>query len=112
MPQKLSEIAIKMAKAILQKKDASPDAVSTALKVVHIAWNYADEEDYKDEPGYIYGLQEVNGMMGPIKKELITDNAEDLVERLIKFKKKNYRNDKRTIFSCTYENGNVRVIGR
>jgi hypothetical protein len=112
VPQKLSEIAIKMAKAILQKKDASPDAVSTALQVVHIAWNYADEEDYKNEPGYIYGLQEVNGLMGPIKKELITDNAEDLVERLIKFKKNNYRNDKRTIFSCTYENGNVRVTGR
>ena len=112
MPQKLSEIAIKMAKAILQKKDASPEAVSTAMQVVHIAWNYADEEDYKDEPGCIHGLQEINGMIPQIKKELITDNAEDLVERLIKFKKKNYRNDKRTIFFCRYENGNVRVTGR
>ncbi|NCC62363.1 MAG: hypothetical protein EOM12_15800 [Verrucomicrobiae bacterium] len=112
MPQKLSEIAIKMAKAILQKEDASPEAVSTALQVVHIAWNYADEEDYKDEPGCIHGLQEVNGMMPPIKKELITDYAEDLIEIPIKFKKKNYRNDKRTIFSCTYENGSVRVTGR
>ena len=112
MPQKLSEIAIKMAKAILQKKDASPEAVSTALQVVHIAWNYADEEDYKDEPGSIHGLQEVNRMMTPIKRELVTDNAEDLVERLIEFKKINYRNDKRTMFSCTYENGNVRVRGR
>ena len=112
MPQKLSEIAIKMAKAVLQKKDASPEAISTALQVVHIAWNYADEEDYRDEPGYTHGLQEINEMMAPIKKELVTDNAEDLVERLIKFKKKSFRNDKRTIFSCPYENGNVRVTGR
>jgi hypothetical protein len=112
VPKKLSEIAIKMAKTILQNKDASPEAISTALQVVHIAWNYAGEEDYKDEPGYINGLQEVNRMVAPLKMEFITDNAEALVERLIKFKEKNYRNDKRAIFSCAYENGNVRVTGR
>jgi len=55
-----------MAKAILQKKDASPEAVSAALQAVHIAWNDADEEDYKEEPGYIHGLQEVDGMIAPI----------------------------------------------
>ena len=86
-----------MAKAILQKKDASPEAVSAALQAVHIAWNDADEEDYKEEPGYIHGLQEVDGMIAPIKKALITDNENDLVES-IKCKKKNYRTDKRSIF--------------
>ena len=101
-----------MVKAVLKKKDASPEAVSTALQLVHIAWNYADEEDYKDEPGYIHGMQEVNGMIPLVKSELITDNAEDLVERLIKLKQKNYKHDKRTIFSCAYENGNVTVTGR
>jgi hypothetical protein len=112
MPKKLSEIAIRMAKTILQGRNASPEAISTALQVVHIAWNYADEEDYKDEPGYIYGLQEVDRMIVPIKKEFIAGNAEALVDRLMKFKKKNYRNDKRVLFSCTYENGNVKVTGR
>ncbi len=101
-----------MAESILKKKNASSEAVSTALLVVHIAWNYADEEDYKDELGYIHGLQEINQMIAPIKKEFIIDDAEGLVDRLMKYKEKYYKNDKRVIFSCAYENGKVRCIGR
>lgn len=111
MPTKLSEIAIKMAKSILHKKDASPEAVSIALQIFHIAWNYADE-DYKDEPGYIQGIEEINALMSPIRREFITDDAESLIGRLMEYKQKHYKNDTRTIFSCEYKNGSVRVAGR
>jgi uncharacterized protein YcbK (DUF882 family) len=111
VPKKLSEIAKKMATSILRKKDASAEAISIALQMTHIAWNYADEE-YKDEPGYVQGIQELNKLMRPIKKEFIMDDAESLIDTLMKYKKKHHQSDKRAIFFCEYRDGNVKVTWR
>lgn len=111
VPKKLSEIVKKMATIILRKKDASDEAISIALQMTHIAWNYADEE-YRDEPGYIQGIQELNQLIPPVKKEFITDNAESLIDTLMKYKKKHHRGDKRAIFFCEYKGGNVKVTWR
>jgi hypothetical protein len=111
VPKKLSEIAKKMAMTVLGNKNASPDAISIALQITHIAWNYADE-DYKDEPGYIYGIQDINKLILPVKKEFVIQDVEQLIERLMEYKRKHFPNDKRTIFSCKHEKGNVKVTWR
>jgi hypothetical protein len=109
--KKLSEITKKMAESILKKKNASPEAISLALELTHIAWNYADE-DYRDEPGYIYGLQQIEKTMPLVGEEFVIQDCEELAERLIKYKRRYFPDDKRTIFSCRYEKGNVKVTWR
>jgi hypothetical protein len=108
MPKKLSAIAKKMAASVLQGKDPSPEAVAVALRMVHLAWNFADE-DYDDEPGYRFGLRETEQAIAAVKHEFIEGDAQSLVEMLMKHKRKHYPKDKRAIFSCEYQNGNVRV---
>jgi hypothetical protein len=44
-----------------------------------------------------------------VKHEFIEGDAQSLVEMLMKHKRKHYPKDKRAIFSCEYQNGNVRV---
>lgn len=100
-----------MAMTVLDNKNASPDAVSVALQITHIAWNYADE-DYKDEPGYIYGIEDINKLITAVKEEFVIQDVEQLIERLMEYKREQFPNDKRTIFSCKYENGNVKVTWR
>lgn len=97
-----------MAESILKKKNASPEAISVALQLTHIAWNYADE-DYRNEPGYIYELQEIETIIPSIKEEFVIQNCEELVEKLIEYKQRYFSSDKRTIFSCKYEKGNVKI---
>ena len=111
MAKKLSDIAKKMATSVLRRKNASPEAVSIALQMTHIAWNYAGE-DYREEPGYIQGIQEIEKSILPVKEEFVMDDIEKLVERLMKHKRDHYQNDQRVIFSCEYQNGNVKVLWR
>jgi hypothetical protein len=111
MAKKLSDIAKKMATSVLRRKNASPEAVSIALQMVHIAWNYADE-DYREEPGYIQGIQEIEKSILPVKEEFVMDDMEKLIERLMKYKRGHYPNDQRVIFSCEYQEGSVKVLWR
>jgi ABC-type Zn uptake system ZnuABC Zn-binding protein ZnuA len=111
MTKKLSDIAKKMAASILRRKNASPEAVSIALQMVHIAWNYAGE-DYREEPGYIHGIQEIEKSILSVKEEFVMDDLEKLIERLMKHKSDHYPNDQRVIFSCGYQDGNVKVLWR
>ena len=108
MPKKLSEIAKKMATSILRNKEPSPEALSIALEMTHIAWNYADV-DYKKEPGYVHGVQEIHKMIPPVKNEFVMDGVERLIDRLMKYKKKHYRGDKRTIFSVEHDDDKIKV---
>ena len=109
MAKKLSDIAKKMATSVLRRKNASPEAVSIALQMTHIAWNYAGE-DYREEPGYIQGIQEIEKSILPVKEEFVMDDMEKLIERLMKHKRDHYPNDQRVIFSCDYQDGSVKVL--
>ena len=109
--KKLSEIAKELAKVILRKRNASPEAVGLALKLVQLAWNLA-HDDYKEEPAYTYGIEEIQRLLSPVAKELMSENAEYLTEVLMKYKLKHYASDRRLIFSCKLDNGSVKVIWR
>ncbi len=106
----MSAIVIKMAKQILLRDNASREAIDVAINIVHIAWNFAHEE--KDEPGYIYGIKEMNERIGSVKNEFISDNVEELTEKLMHYKLKKHPSDKRTIFTCEFKNGNIKVTSR
>jgi hypothetical protein len=61
--KKLSGIVKEMAQQILCRKDSSQEAIGVAINIVHIAWNFAHEE-YKDEPGYTFGIKEIKERIG------------------------------------------------
>ena len=50
------------------------------------ALNYADE-DCREEPGYIQGIQEIEKSILPVKEEFVMDDMEKLIERLMKHKR-------------------------
>ncbi len=104
----LSNIVIEMAQQILCKKNPSPGAIDVAVHTVHIAWNFAHRK-YKDEPGYMVSVKEVQELMGSANNELISENAEEMTKILMLYKLENYPNDKRNIVLCDVKDGEVRV---
>ena len=108
---KMSAIVKEMAQQILLRDNASREAIDVAINIVHIAWNFA-HEDKDDEPGYIYGIKEMQERIGAVKNEFISDNVEELTEKLMRYKLKKHPNDKRTIFTCEFKNGNIKVTSR
>ncbi len=106
--KKLSNIVIKMAQQILCKKNPSPAAIDVAVNIVHIAWNFAHEK-YKDEPGYIFSVKEIQERIDSANNEFISGDVEEMTKILMLYKLKNYPNDKRNIVLCDFKNGEVRV---
>jgi hypothetical protein len=104
----LSNIVIEMAQQILCNKNPSPTAIDIAVNIVHIAWNFAHEK-YKDEPGYIFSVKEIQERMGSANNELISEDVEKMTKTLMLYKLKNYPKDKRNIVLCNVKNGEVCV---
>lgn len=104
----LSNIVIEMAQHILCKKDSSPAAIDVAANIVHLTWNFAHKK-YKDEPGYIFSVKEIQGRISSANNELISEDAEKMTKMLMLYKLKNYPNDKRNIILCEVKNGNICV---
>ena len=104
----LSNIVIEMAQQILCKKDSSPVAIDVAANIAHIAWNFAHEK-YKDEPGYIFSVKELQERIGSANNELISEDVEKMTKILMIYKLKNHPNDRRNIVLCEVKNGNVCV---
>jgi hypothetical protein len=104
----LSNIVIEMAQQILCKSDSSPSAIDVAVNIVHIAWNFAHKK-YKDEPGYIFSVKEIQERIGSAKNELISEDVEKMTKILMIYKLENYPNDRRNIILCEIKNGNICV---
>jgi hypothetical protein len=107
--KKLTDIVIKMAQQILNEKNPSPIAIGIAVNIVHIAWNFA-HKNYKDEPGYIFSVKEVQEQISSTNNDLISDDAEKMTKLLMLYKLENYPNDKRNIVICEVKNGEVCVM--
>ena len=95
---KMDAIVKEMAQQILLRDNSSRNAIDVAINIVHIAWNFAGE-DKDDDPGYIYGIKEMNERIVSVKNEFISDNVEGLTEKIMRYKLKKYTNDKRIIFT-------------
>lgn len=104
----LSNIIKEMVQQILCKKDSSQAAIDIAVNIAHIAWNFAHEK-YKDDPGYIFSVKEIQKRIGSVNSELISEDVEKMTKILMIYKLKNYPNDRRNIVICEVKNGNVCV---
>lgn len=104
----LSNIVIEMAQQILSKKNCSPESIDIAVNIVHVAWNFSHEK-YKDDPGYIFSVREVQERIGSENNELISNDVENMTKILMNYKLKKYPNDRRNIIICEFKNGNVSV---
>jgi hypothetical protein len=109
MKKNLSDIVIKMANQIICEKNPSPTAIGIAVNIVHIAWNFA-HQNYKEEPGYIFSVKEIQEQISSTNNDLISDDAEKMTKLLMLYKLKNYPNDKRNIVVCEIKNGDVCVM--
>ncbi len=108
MKKPISNIAKEMALSVLNN-NVSNDGFSLVLQFVHLAWNLADEKEFKEEPAYIYGIKEFQGKLPSLQDEFIIKDVEKLVEKLMRYKLKHFPDDKRTIASCKNEDGKVKV---
>ena len=108
MIKPISNIAKEMALSVLNE-NVSNNGFSLALQFVHLAWNLADEEEFKEEPAYIYGIKEFQEQLPSVQDEFIIKDVEKLIAQLIRYKIKHFPDDKRTIASCKNEDGKVKV---
>ena len=104
----LSNIVIEMTQQILCKRYSSPSAIDVAANIIHIAWNFAHKK-YKDEPGYIFSVKEIQERISSANNGLISEDVDKMTKILMLYKLENYPNDKRNIILCEVKNGNVSV---
>jgi len=103
MTRKLSEIILDMAMQCLKhKKYAHSEVVHPLVFLAHVAWNRDTKSpDYLEE---VY-RKELNKFPVPkhiMKRQLISRNWDDILERMIKYKKDHFPEDKRIITVCGY----------
>ena len=48
-------------------------------------------------------LKKCRERIGAVKNEFISDNVEELTEKLMRYKLKKHSSDKRTIFTCEFK---------
>jgi hypothetical protein len=103
MARKLSEILIEIAMQGLKHEKYSHSNVMHALVfLAHVAWNRdAKAPDYLEEQ-YRQQLAKFPLSEGTIKKELITDDWDAILARMLDYRRKHHFEDRRIITLCGY----------
>ncbi len=114
MKEKLSEIMKRMALSILRNPEEIPssEAAHAGLLLANIAWNREIAgNNFQSDGQYFELLAVFERNNRSFWKSLKSQNCEELIDELRKFKKKYYPKDKRFIKSCGInERGNIQVI--
>ena len=102
--RKLSEIIIEIAKiGFKDEKYYESELMHTLMFLAHVAWN----RDTK-YPTYLKGkklsenLKKLPHDKRKIRKELISENWEEILLNMVKYKKTHFPEDKRKITLCAY----------
>ena len=103
MTRKLSEILIEIAmQGLKHEKYAHSDTMHPLVFLAHVAWNRDTKStDYLREE-YRKQLNEFPVPKSAIKRELISDDWDDILERMIGYKREHFPEDRRIITVCGY----------
>ena len=103
MTRKLSEIILELAmQGLKHEKYAHSDVVHALVFLAHVAWNRDTKSPDYLENSYRSQLGKFPVSRSAIKRELITDDWDDILEKMLNYKKSLFPDDKRIITVCGY----------
>lgn len=104
MQRKLSEIIIEIAmQGLMSKKYAHSEVMHILMFLAHIASNCdTKSSDYVPNDQYIGFLNQFHLPVSNIRKELISDDWETIINRMIDYKREHFPDDRRIITVCEY----------
>lgn len=109
----MSAIMIELAEQVLAQpvEQTSDEGLHAALLLAHVAWNRTIDPDKADTHGHYYDVlalfERENSRM---RAELRSCDCEQLIRELMEFKRMDYPEDDRYIYTCgTTPEGNVHV---
>ena len=105
---KMSEIVIKLATLLIRSPngESSSEAYAAALFLTHIGWNKELGHNIDNYKEFLVMLEKKNPKF---LSELLSKDADDLIETIRQAKKKLYPTDRRAILTCSLPGGKVRV---
>ena len=106
----LSAILKEMAMLTLKRPNIVPscETVAAGLLFAHVAWNRANGLDMPDTM-YKTILADMISAKPEFWTELISEEPETNISKLVSYKLSNYPNDTRQIVSCSLHNQKVKV---
>ena len=104
MRRKLSEIIIEIAMlGLADEKYAHSEVMHPLMFLAHVAWNRDTKSpDYLPNNQYREHLKQFTIPKGNIRKELISENWDDILAKMMDYKKRYFPKDKRIITLCGY----------
>lgn len=103
MTRKLSEILLEMAmQSLKHKKYFHSDVMHALVFLAHIAWNRDTTSPDYFEDQYRQQLNKFPLSRATIRKELICDDWDEILTRMLDYKRKYFFEDRRIITLCGY----------
>ena len=109
-PHKMSEITKEMAERLLRNPGAVPssEAAAVTLMFANFAWNEAVGLVHARK-GYRSAWEPIEAENPALWNELKSNDADTMIDELIRFKKEHYPDDQRRILTCGLVDGKLRV---
>lgn len=103
MTRKLSEILIEIAtQGLRDGKYFHSDVMHALVYLAHVAWNRDSRSPDYLEDRYRQQLTQFPLSRATIKKEIITEDWDVILQRMLDYKRKFFSEDKRIITVCGY----------
>lgn len=102
--RKLSDIIIEIAKiGLTDEKYFDSELMHTLMFLAHVAWNRDTQDpNYLKEDKLSKNINELPHDKHKIQRELISDNWEEILLKMLKYKREHFAEDKRKITVCAY----------
>ena len=109
-PRKLSEIMQEMSERLLRNPDGAPssEAVHVAIMFANIAWNETVGLGHARK-GYRSAWEMIEAENPEMWSEFNSNDVDAMIDELVEYKQKHFRNDQRRILTCGIPDGKVRV---
>jgi len=103
MTRKLSEILIEIAtQGLRHQKYFHSDVMHALVFLAHVAWNMDTQSSDYLEDRYRQQLKQFSLSQSTIKRELITEDWEVILQRMLEYKREHFSEDRRIITACGY----------
>ena len=109
-PRKMSEIMKEMSERLPRNPDGAPssEAVHVAITFANIAWNETVGLGHARK-GYRSAWEMIEAENPEMWSEFNSNDVDAMIDELVEYKQKHFRNDQRRILTCGIPDGKVRV---
>src|SRR3990172_5227041 len=109
-PHKMSKIMKEMSERLLRNPGGVPssEAVHVAIMFANIAWNETVGLGHARK-GYRSAWEMIEAENPEMWSEFNSNDVDAMIDELVEYKQKHFRNDQRRILTCGIPDGKVRV---